>query len=134
MIFSFSGSAQSGGLLNRDGLGSSFVVLLSRDFFAALVVCRPLTCGDLIEGAPLRLHPHVGVGRQHGPRDVTGDAHDHFVAGTRLREFRDWGVAVVVPSSDDFRVVADLGPRCPQRRNRTGRICPQRGKRAKEYR
>jgi hypothetical protein len=35
----------------------------------------------------------VGVPREHGTRDVPGDAHDHLVAGARLREFRDERVA-----------------------------------------
>src|ERR1035441_1914335 len=54
---------------------------------------RILAGGDLIEGAPLRFHPHVGVSREHGARNVPGDAHDHLVARARLREFRDQRVA-----------------------------------------
>ena len=40
-----------------------------------------------------RLHPHVGVAREHGARDVPGDAHDHLVAGARL------GAAPVIPAN-----------------------------------
>ena len=46
-------------------------------------------------GAPLRLHPHVGIAREHGARDVAGRTHDHFVARTRLGELRDQCVPVV---------------------------------------
>src|SRR5260221_7824862 len=49
--------------------------LLSLDFLMALLVRRALAFSDFIEGAPLRLHPHVGVSREHGARDVSGDAH-----------------------------------------------------------
>jgi hypothetical protein len=31
---------------------------------------RALAGGDLIEGAPLRFHPDVGISRKHGARDV----------------------------------------------------------------
>jgi hypothetical protein len=42
------------------------------------------TRGDLVKGAPLCLHPHVGVARQHCSRDVPGDSHDHLVGGARF--------------------------------------------------
>jgi hypothetical protein len=45
------------------------------------VTIRALPCGDLVECAPLRLHPDVGIAREHGARDVPGDAHDHVVTG-----------------------------------------------------
>jgi len=47
----------------------------------ALFVGGALAGGDFVEGAPLSLHPHVGVAREHRARDVPGDAHDHLVAG-----------------------------------------------------
>src|SRR5258706_11322120 len=34
-----------------------------------------------VEPAPLRLRPHVGVAREHGPRDLPSDAHGHLVTG-----------------------------------------------------
>src|ERR1035441_3311291 len=55
-------------------------------FLFPLLVGRALACGDLVEGAPLRFHPHVGVAREHGARDVPSDAHDHLVARARRRE------------------------------------------------
>ena len=66
---------------------------------------------DLVEGVPLRFHPHVGVPGKHGARDVAGYAHDHLVAGARFSEFRDQHVAVVMPPPYDIRFVAHLGPR-----------------------
>jgi hypothetical protein len=50
-------------------------------FLLALFVRGRLASGDLVEGAPLRFHPHVGVARKHGAGDVAGYAHDHLVAG-----------------------------------------------------
>jgi len=32
-----------------------------------------------------RFHPHMGVAREHGARNVAGNAHDHFVAGALFR-------------------------------------------------
>src|ERR1035437_1925642 len=55
----------------------------------ALLVGRALACSDLVEGAPLCLHLDMGVTREHGARDVPGDAHDHLVARARFRELRD---------------------------------------------
>ena len=55
--------------------------------------------GDLVEGAPFRFHPHVGIARKHRARDVARDAHDHFVARARLREFCYQGVARVMPAA-----------------------------------
>jgi hypothetical protein len=48
-------------------------------FLLPIIVGRFLPRGDFVEGAPFRLHPHVGVARQHGSGDVPGDAHDPFV-------------------------------------------------------
>ena len=48
-------------------------------------VRRALACSDLVEGAPLRFHPHVGVPREHGARDVPRDAHDDLVACAHSR-------------------------------------------------
>ena len=50
----------------------------------AFLVGGILAGGDLVEGVPFRFHPDVGVSREHGARDVPGNAHDHLVAGTRL--------------------------------------------------
>ena len=44
----------------------SFLLLLG--FILPLLVGRALACRDLVERAPLRFHPHVGVTRQHGAR------------------------------------------------------------------
>jgi hypothetical protein len=52
----------------------------------------------LVQRMALDFHPHVGVARQHGARDVPGNAHDHLGARTRLGEFRDQRVAVIVPA------------------------------------
>jgi hypothetical protein len=62
----------------------------------ALLVSRALACGDLIQSAPFRFHPHVGVAREHGARSVPGDAHDRLVASAGLGKFREQRVAVVV--------------------------------------
>jgi hypothetical protein len=72
------------------------------DFSLALLVGRALARGDFVEGAPFRFHPHVGVPREHGARDVPWDAHDHLVAGARFGRFRDQRVAVIVPGPDDL--------------------------------
>ena len=68
---------------------------------------------DVFQRLPLGLGPGVAVAREHGARDVPGDAHDHLGAGARLCELRDQGVTVIVPPSNDLRVVADLRPRRP---------------------
>ena len=39
-------------------------------FLFALPVGRALACGDLVEGAPLRFHPHMGVAGKHGTQDA----------------------------------------------------------------
>jgi hypothetical protein len=54
-----------------------------------------LARSDLVEGAPLRFHPHVGVAREHGARDVPRDAHDHFVARSGLGDLPDERVPVI---------------------------------------
>ncbi len=56
-------------------------MLLTFGFLAALLVGSALACDDFLEGTPLRFHANVGVAREHGPRDATGDAHDHLTAG-----------------------------------------------------
>ena len=58
-------------------------------FLIALLVCRALPHRDLVEGAPFRLHPHMGVAGKHGARDVPGDAHNHLIARARFGEFGD---------------------------------------------
>ena len=55
----------------------------SASFLAPLVGCA-LAHGNLIEGASLRFHPHMRVAREHGARDVAGDAHDHLVPAPEL--------------------------------------------------
>jgi hypothetical protein len=40
------------------------------DLLFALLVGSTLACGDFVEGAPLRFHPHMGVTGKHGARDV----------------------------------------------------------------
>src|SRR5450759_645523 len=69
-------------LLNQYRL-SSLGRLLLLGCLLALRVGGALPRGDLVEGTTFRFHPHVGVSRQHGPRDVAGDAHDHLVARIR---------------------------------------------------
>jgi CHC2 zinc finger len=73
----------------RGRLNIDRVILVARRFLPAPLVGRALACGDLVEGAPLRFHPHVGVLREHGARDVPRDAHDHLVASVWLRKLRD---------------------------------------------
>jgi len=63
-------------------------LLLPLCILLALFVGRALAHGDLVKRAPLRFHPHVGIAREHGARDVSGDTHDHLVARARLRELR----------------------------------------------
>jgi hypothetical protein len=41
-------------------------------FRPALLVGRTLAHGDLVEGAPLGFHPHVGVPLKYGAGDVPG--------------------------------------------------------------
>ena len=77
----------------------------------ALLVCRALPRGDLIEGAPLGLHTDVRVPGEHCARDVAGDAHDHLITGARLGELRDQRVAVIVPAALHPGLLADLYPR-----------------------
>ncbi len=60
----------------------------------ALFIGRALPRSNLIQGAPLRFHPHVRVPREHGARDVAGDAHDHLVARARFGKLRYQGVPV----------------------------------------
>jgi len=55
----------------------------------ALFVRRAVARGDLGPGrAASPLSCHVGVPREHGARDVPGDAHDHLVTAARLGELR----------------------------------------------
>ena len=72
-------------------------MLLPLCFLLAFLVGAALARGNLIQGPPFRLHPHVRVAREHSARDVARDAHDHLIAGARLGELRDQRVAVVVP-------------------------------------
>ena len=81
-------------LLNHRYLRDCRSLQLPFGFLLAFLVGRALACRDFVERAPLGFHPHVGVARQHGARDVPGDAHDDFIARARLGEFRDQGVAV----------------------------------------
>ncbi|HEX7425198.1 MAG TPA: hypothetical protein VF311_15120 [Terriglobales bacterium] len=83
-------------------------LLFSLGFLFALFIGRALACGDLVEGAPFRFHPHVGVPREHGPRDVARDAHDHLVTRARLRKLRDQRVTVIVPPAIDLMVAFSL--------------------------
>jgi len=39
------------------------------------------------------------VARQHGSGNVPDDAHDHFIAGAGLGEFRYRRVAIIVPTA-----------------------------------
>src|ERR1039457_2550999 len=54
-------------------------------FLLALLVGLTLPRADLVEGTPFGLHPHAGVARGHGARDVPGDAYDRLVASARFR-------------------------------------------------
>jgi hypothetical protein len=74
---------------------------LLRCFSLAFLVGGALTRGDLVEGAPFRFHSHMGVAREHGPRDVPGDAHDDLITGTRLSEFGYQRVPVGAWAFDD---------------------------------
>src|ERR1017187_5138353 len=51
-------------------------------FHLPLLIGCVLPRGDLVEGAPLRFHPHVGVARKHGARNMPRGAHDHLVTGS----------------------------------------------------
>jgi hypothetical protein len=53
-------------------------------FLLALFVSRALAFDNFVEGAPFRLHPNMGVAREHGARDVPGGAHYHLIAGALL--------------------------------------------------
>jgi hypothetical protein len=68
-------------------------------FLFALLLGRAPTYRDLVEAAPFRFHPDVGITGKHRARDVAGDAHDHLVTGARLSEFRDQRVPVVVSAA-----------------------------------
>jgi hypothetical protein len=70
-------------VLNQHQFGHYCCVLLPLRFFLALLVGGALARGDLVECAPLCFHPHVGITREHGARDVPRDAHDHLVACAR---------------------------------------------------
>ena len=50
-------------------------------FLTALRVGGSLARGDFVEGAPLRLHPHMGVARAQDARDMPGDTHDDLETG-----------------------------------------------------
>ena len=101
-------------LLNQRRLGDRRRRLLPFGFRLALLIGRVLARGDLVEGAPFRFHPHVGVAREHGAGDVPGDAHDHLVAGARFSEFRDQRVAVVVPPYMESHIVQGRAVQLPR--------------------
>ena len=65
---------------------------------------------------------NVRVARQHGARDVPGDAHDHLVARSGLREFRDQRVAVIVPPARYSSLLPDPGPGSLERSDGTCRV------------
>ena len=46
------------------------------NFLLPLLIRRSPAGGNLVEGTPFRLHPHVGIARKHGARDVPSDVHD----------------------------------------------------------
>ena len=81
--------AESGPLLNHWWYRDHQTLLPPFSFLLALLVGCALAGGNLVEGAPLRLHPDMGVAREHDARDVPGDAHDHLVARARLGQFGD---------------------------------------------
>src|ERR1017187_2971558 len=60
-------------------------------FLTALLVGRTLAHCNLVEGAPLRFHPHMGIARKHGARDVASDAHDHPLSAVTRRASRPVG-------------------------------------------
>jgi hypothetical protein len=80
-------------LLNHHWWRDHRSLLQPFEFQLALLVGCALPWGDFVQGAPLRLHPHVRVPGEHRARDLPGYAHDHLVAGARLRSFRDQGMA-----------------------------------------
>jgi len=53
-------------LLNHHSWRDHRSPLLPFDFLLALLVGCALPCGDFVQGAPLRSHPHMGVAREHG--------------------------------------------------------------------
>jgi len=82
--------------LKHQWFSSHRTLLPPLGFFLALLVGGALARGNLVQGTPFRFHPHVGVTREHGARDVPGDAHDHLVARARLGGLRDQRVPVIV--------------------------------------
>ena len=64
--------AEASELLNHRRLTNHRSRLLVFGFLLALLVRRALARGDLVEGAPFRYHPHVGVAGEYGARDVPG--------------------------------------------------------------
>ena len=70
--------------INHCALGGYRILHPPLCFLPPLHVGRTLACSNFVEGAPLRFHSHVGVTREHGARDVPGDAHDHLVTGIEL--------------------------------------------------
>jgi hypothetical protein len=84
------------GLLKHQRLRSR-ILLQPFSVILALLVGRALPGSNFVECTPLRFHPHVGVTRKHGARDVPGDAHDHFVAGPRFCQFGDQRMPVIMP-------------------------------------
>ena len=100
--------------------------MLPLGLFPALFVGLALAGGDLVECAPLRFHSDVGVAGKHSARDVPGDAHDHFVAGARLSEFRYQGVAIIMPSAPHPSLLADFGPRRLERGDGARRVSGER--------
>ena len=66
-------------LLNQGRLGLWRKPPPAFGFLPALLIRRTLACGNLVEGAPLRLHPHVRLPREH-----------HLVAGQRRATPNEW--------------------------------------------
>ena len=66
-------------------------------FLLALLVGFALSNGDFVEGAALWAPSARGSSVRAGAGDVPGDAHDHPVAGARLRQFRNQRPANSLP-------------------------------------
>jgi len=91
-------------------------------FCVSLYVGRALARGDLVQGAPLRLHPDVGVAREHGARDVpamlmitSSPAPDSASSVTRV-----WRLSCQRPFTPAF--LRTLVHAVPQRRDGLGGI------------
>ena len=82
-------------------------------FPLTILVGRALACGNLIEGAPLRVRPHAGVAGEHGARDVPSDT---YPEGVRDGVSESWylgtrHLAVAIMAKERTRVGIEIRSR-----------------------